>query len=623
MIDAYQAEEIVKCQRSCTYFVQQYGWMRHPRLGVMRFVPWDWQLSLLNLWQAGKSTISNKSRQVGASWTAVAYATWLINFHPELDILLLSQKEEKAKKLLAKLTHFFNKLPDWLRARTISDSQTAFGVAVRYYDALNERWVQGDGTVSSLTTTGTSGAGESARAVIIDEFALMSERSNDEAVWAAVAPTTTHGGQLIILSTPRGSFGEFYRIWGNTIQEVVELGIAPEVITNYRQWNRQVLSRADEMEMVPTAIHYSMCYHDEAWLKAATRGLDGERVRKVRETFSGLRYDDAWRDKQARRLKFSKNQMAQEFELEFDQMFNAAFSTEDLNACWVDPRKDSWVQAMMSASRYYYIGVDTAEGIQKGNREPDYNAIVVLNQFGVQVHALYNRENIDQWAGHTEVDSEGKAREVKGTVLRTIERFQPCTVIVEKNGGGLTVQNRIEPYLPDETDFIVLAMSGSIKPQLVNDFAVELADQQAYSIDDGKLKTIRYHIITDYATVRQMRHYVRVGPGKFEAISGAFDDLVVAYLWAAYARRLRPTYDAMAALPHDRDGNRPIALEKEDDLTPEDLAHGDVFGPMALPMEDALEGMVMNPYDGGGGDRELSGNNRGLSGGGRSLGGRR
>ena len=76
-----QAEEIIKCRNSCAYFVQRYGWMRHLSLGSIRFSAWDWQVSLLNLWQAGKSTVSLKSRQVGASWTAVAYANWLLNFH--------------------------------------------------------------------------------------------------------------------------------------------------------------------------------------------------------------------------------------------------------------------------------------------------------------------------------------------------------------------------------------------------------------------------------------------------------------------------------------------------------------------------------------------------------------
>lgn len=589
-----------------------YGWMRHLSLGAIRFVPWDWQISLINLWQAGKSTVTLKSRQVGASWTAVAYANWLLNFHPDIELLLLSQKEEKAIKLLEKLTYFYERLPDWLRAQTVNDSRTNFSVAIRYFDDTQGKWITGNGSASSLTTTGTSGAGESARAVIVDEFALMAERNNDVAVWSAIAPTTIHGGQIVILSTPRGSYGEFYRIWNDSIEDVVNLEIEDERIVNYRGWNRTVIKNADKLEMVPTAIHYSMCYHDEKWIADATEGLSEKRSERVREHFKGIKYDTAWRDKQARRLKFSKDQVSQEFELEFDTLANGAFNTEDINACWAPLNKNPWLVDVIKQSTHFFIGVDTAEGITADNKEPDYNSITVFNQFGVQVYAEHNRENIDEWAGRTVVDpASGRSSETKGTVLKVIERFLPSTVIVEKNGPGLTVQNRIESRIPDDCTLIVLSMSGTIKPQLVSDFKAEMADEQIVVGKDGRMMTMRRFIFTDHFTVRCLRLYLKIGPGKFGAAPGFYDDPVVSCLWMAYAKRISDVYSGVAMMPDDARQDDRMALEE---TSVEDARRGSE-GPAVLPQVDTFEGIAA-------GAEEISSPRGGLGARGGRLGGR-
>jgi hypothetical protein len=621
MLNKEQAREVIKCKNSCAYFVQNYGWMKHLELGSIRFTPWDWQLSLLNLWQAGKSTITNKSRQLGASLTAVAYINWLINFHPEVDTLLLSEKEEKAIKLLGKLTYFYSHLPSWLRAKRVADSKTHFSVSMRYYDETNGVWLDGAGSASSLTTTGTSGAGESARVVLIDEFALMTERGNDSAVWSAIAPTTIHGGQLIILSTPRGSFGEFYRIWGDALEDVVAADVAGEEIKDYRSWNRAVISSADRLEMVPTAFHYSMCSHDEKWLEQATRGLAARKAERIRQHFVTIKYDEDWRNNLVSKLKLSEDQAAQELDLQFERLGNAAFSTVDINACYNAPRDHPWVRQLIAQSRYFYIGVDTAEGIKVGNPKPDYNSIVVFNQYGVQVDAVHNRETIDEWAGRTFVDPmTGKAREIKGTVLKVIEEYQPCTVIVEKNGPGLTVQNRVEPRVPQDTEFLVLTMSPAIKPQLVSDFQIEMADEQAVKIGE-RVVPIRTWVFTDRFTVRCMRQYIKTGPGKFDAAQGFFDDPVVACMWAAFGKRTR-NYDTTTVLPEGRDVNRAIGEDRADDLPIGDLAETPL-GPVVVPDMSMLDGIAMNPFGDLTGNKSLSGRNTSLGGRDHSLEGRR
>jgi hypothetical protein len=250
----------------------------------------------------------------------------------------------------------------------------------------------------------------------------------------------------------------------------------------------------------------------------------------------------------------------------------------------------------MNKGNHFYIGVDTAEGISVTSTEPDYSSIVVFNEAGIQVYADHTRENLDDWAGTTRVDPiTGKAVEFDGTVLKVIKMFSPCTVVVEKNGPGVAVVNRIDPHMPDDANLIVLSMSGGIKPQLVSDFALEMADEQVISIDNGNVRTARRIIFTDNFTVQCLRQYVKIGPGKFSAAPGFYDDPVVACLWATYAKRIMGAVDGVALLPSERDVTRPIHIDKEDDLRQEDVG---AFGPSTIPKdnEELMEGMSVNPY---------------------------
>jgi len=598
MLSKWQVEEIVKCQRNAAYYVETYGWMRHPKLGAIRFTPWSWQTAALNLWQAGKSTIFNKSRQVGATWTGIGYMSWLVNFNPEVDLLVLSEKEEKAIKLLKKFYFFQDHLPDWLSARTDAASKTNFSTAIRYYDEGRQRWVDGNSSISSLTTTGTSGAGETTRCVLIDEFALMTERGHDQEVFAAIAPTATHGGQLIIISTPRGSYGEFYRIFTESVDELVEMGVVTEEVTNFDAWNRAVIKNARDVYMVPLLAHYSMGTHNEAWLRRATSALPPKKANAISSHVRPIVYKVAWRDELARRFKLSEAQVMQEMELQFEMLGNAAFSSSDINACYMNPEREPWVKDFINRSTHFYIGIDTAEGITLKRQEPDYNSLVVYNEMGVQVYALNNRETIDEWAGKTTVDPVTKqAIETPGTVLRTIKKFAKIasvTVVLEKNGPGLTVQNRIEPHLPDDVDFLVLSMTGGIKPQLVSDFAAEMADEQVIAIENGRARTARKFIFTDRFTVRCLRQYIKIGPGKFSAAVGFFDDPVVASMWAAYGKRILGARDGVMVMPVQRDESRPIAIDKIDDLTADDMSG---YGPQIMPKEEeVMAGVATNPY---------------------------
>jgi hypothetical protein len=148
------------------------------------------------------------------------------------------------------------------------------------------------------------------------------------------------------------------------------------------------------------------------------------------------------------------------------------------------------------------------------------------------------------------------------------------------------------------------------------DFAREMADEQAFKPKDGKMVAIRRYILTDHFTVRCMRQFVKAGGNRYEAAQGAFDDPVIALLWAAYGRRTRDR-DATVVLPEGIDINRPIDISPELDLRPEEIA---VNGPLA---SNDL-GIAAGNYDELFGRTGLiGGRNIRLGGRGISLGGRR
>jgi hypothetical protein len=486
-------------------------------------------------------------------------ANWIVNFVPNSEILLLSSKEDKAIDLLAKVTYLYDNLPDWMRAKQSDRNKAKFSVDVRYYDETQKRWRWGNSSISSLTTTGTSGAGASSNWVFIDEFGLFGEsgkKGMDEAAYAAVAPTTIHGGRIAMGSTPRGYGGAFHRIWVEIISPFINAGILDEFM-GYREWNRTILSHlSPDIGLIPLKIHYSMCYHDEKWIDRACRGMSKSKQKKMRDKFTGLVYDEAWRDAQAKRLKLSKAKMMQEFELYFDQPGNPAFNSADLQMCYKRP-SDPAVIEWKKQSKSYFIGVDTAEGISKKNSEPDYHAITAINDFGVQVSAAHNRKSLGEWAGSTHKDPmTGKLIESKGDVLRFIEEHLPSEVMIEKNGAGQVVINRVTPHMPKESRMMIESMTGAIKPKLVADMQIALEERRI--------------CITDYFTYQTMMQYVTVGPGKYEASPGFYDDPVVALLWALYLMNTHGAYHLKWDVEGDSD-KRIIGVSQESDATPDEL----------------------------------------------------
>jgi hypothetical protein len=482
-MNAKQQEFYLKCRDDPVFFAtekfngQPIVYIKHVSRGKIPLCDniYDWQIDVLKRLHAGENLIINKSRRVGVSWISVVFVTWLIEFHANLESLFLSRGEKYAKNLLRKLKFCDKNLPRWMRREIGTDSTSRYSLIAR--DPTGD--ITGEAVVDSLTTTGGSGRGEGARFLLADEFAWMDDC---EEVWAAVAPTTADGGQVVCASTPNGMANEFHRIWVEANQD-------------------------PDGGFTPLEIHYTMCGHGDEWLKSASRGM-------------------------------TNTQRDQEFELEFLVAGTPAFNPTDVKACYMPPDEFPEVAKMIRESQKFFSGVDTAEGKTHGKKAksllPDYNSACVLNELGVQVYAEHNRDSLTKWAGWTDHDGD-EIVEYPGRVSEIHAQF-PGKMAIEKNGPGLVVLNR--HVLPE--DVIILNEDGKIVKVIVSEVVPlqttekskpRLVSQLAYALESRQI------IITDWFTYQCILAYQSVSSSisshvRHEALTGHYDDPVVSLMIA-------------------------------------------------------------------------------------------
>ena len=145
---------------------------------------------------------------MGISTLVAAYSLWLMLFHNDKKILLISLKQEVAKELITKVRFANENLPTWLKVKCIEDNR------------LSLKFVNGS-QINASSTTKKSGVSHALSLLIIDEAALIDDA---EELWTSAQPALSTGGNIIILSTPRGIGNWFHKMWVGA-EEGVENGV--------------------------------------------------------------------------------------------------------------------------------------------------------------------------------------------------------------------------------------------------------------------------------------------------------------------------------------------------------------------------------------------------------------
>lgn len=163
-----------------------HAWILHPTDGPMKFIPWTWQPSLLALFAVTRLLVVLKARQLGVSWLAAIYALWFAIRRPGQVVLLISQRQDDADKLLEKVAFIYERLPAW-RPVAIVNARS-----IRFPGLGSE--------IESLPATDHVGRSRTASLVILDEHG---HQPFARKIFLALKPVAEKG-QILSISSANG-----------------------------------------------------------------------------------------------------------------------------------------------------------------------------------------------------------------------------------------------------------------------------------------------------------------------------------------------------------------------------------------------------------------------------------
>lgn len=193
-----QVSEIVKCGRDPSYFFNTYVKIQHPTKGTIPFKTFPFQDDCVKDFIGHRFTIVVKGRQLGLSTLVAAYAVWLALFQKDKNILIIATKLQVAQNFIKKAKTIINNLPPWLVLPTVT--------------ANNKQLVEFShgSTIKAIPTSEDAGRSEALSLLIVDEAAFVRDF---DTLWTGLYPTLTTGGRAILLSTPNGVGGQYYKLY--------------------------------------------------------------------------------------------------------------------------------------------------------------------------------------------------------------------------------------------------------------------------------------------------------------------------------------------------------------------------------------------------------------------------
>lgn len=190
-------QEYIKCSQDPVHFMRKYCYIQHPQRGRIQFNLYPFQEKVLTLFKRHDYSIVLKSRQLGISTLAAGYATWLMLFHKDRNVLALATTQATARNLVSKVKFMWENLPSWLKVDAVENNK------------LSLHLVNGS-KIQAKSSNSDSARSEAVSLLIIDEAAFI---ENIAETWASAQQTLATGGGAIVLSTPFGTGNWFHQTW--------------------------------------------------------------------------------------------------------------------------------------------------------------------------------------------------------------------------------------------------------------------------------------------------------------------------------------------------------------------------------------------------------------------------
>ena len=390
-----QVQEIIKCGKDPNYFFKNYLKIQHPVRGLIPFDTYQFQDDCVDQFKDNRFNIVLKSRQLGLSTLVAAYSVWMAIFQKEKNILIIATKLAVAQNFIIKVKTMIRSLPKWLLLPEIV--------------ANNKQMIQFNhgSQIKAIPTSEDAGRSEALSLLIVDEAAFV---RNFDTIWTGIYPTISTGGRVIILSTPNGAGGQYYKLF------------------------TQAESGLNEFNAIrlPWNVHPE---RDDDWFKKTTGNMSKRQIAQeflCDFTTSG----DTFLDNDA--LDRLRNNIVKPIDRSGDD-----------NNVWIWKYPLSEHDYIMSAdvargdakdySTFHVIDTNTGEVVceYKGKIRPD-NFAILLNEFGLKYNkAILCPEN----------NSYGYA-----TILKLLELRYPRLYYKRKSNAAY-VGNYIPPSTPDQAGF--------------------------------------------------------------------------------------------------------------------------------------------------------------------------
>lgn len=201
-----------QCAKDILFWVNTFCFTFNPRLKGQKVIPFvtyafqdDALLRLVDDIRNGRDVGIKKSRDMGASWVNLVALTWLWQFEPMNNFLVVSRNEayvdgpSNPKSLFWKIDFLLEHQPKWLKPQAVKRTSMHIG------NLDNGSVIDGE------STTGEVGRGDRRTAILLDEFAAFAVSDG----YNALASTQSATNCRIFNSTPKGSANAFHDVIKN------------------------------------------------------------------------------------------------------------------------------------------------------------------------------------------------------------------------------------------------------------------------------------------------------------------------------------------------------------------------------------------------------------------------
>jgi len=338
-----QVKEIIRCGKDPIYFMKKYVKIQHPTRGLISFDTYPFQEDCVGHFEENRFNVILKSRQLGISTLTASYALWMGIFQRDKNILVIATKLGVAMNFIRKVKTMLRSLPKWLvLPEVVADNKQTIEFS---HGSI----------IKAIPTSDDAGRSEALSLLIVDEAAFV---KNFDMLWMGLYPTLSTGGRAIVLSTPNGVGGQYYKLYTDGVQ--------------------------GENEFFPINLPWDV--HPE--------------------------HDQEWFDKETRNM--SKRQIAQELLCDFVASGETFLTNDHLE--WIreiikDPRerqhedRNLWVWEYPLTGHNYIVSADVARGDSKdystchvididvGEIVAEYRGKIPPDRFGELLDSLGRRYN--------------------------------------------------------------------------------------------------------------------------------------------------------------------------------------------------------------------------------------